>query len=70
MCFGVIERRVVAYDELGHAIVAMALPGQDPAHISRSSRTGSARSAIQSGAATGDEEAPEQNLDRFANGRS
>ncbi|MGH6811429.1 MAG: ATP-dependent zinc metalloprotease FtsH [Methylocella sp.] len=26
------ERRVVAYHELGHAIVAMALPGQDPVH--------------------------------------
>jgi cell division protease FtsH len=26
------ERRVVAFHELGHAIVAMALPGQDPVH--------------------------------------
>jgi cell division protease FtsH len=26
------ERRAVAYHELGHAIVAMALPGQDPIH--------------------------------------
>jgi cell division protease FtsH len=26
------EREVVAYHELGHAIVAMALPGQDPVH--------------------------------------
>ncbi len=26
------ERRIVAYHELGHAIVAMALPGQDPIH--------------------------------------
>jgi cell division protease FtsH len=26
------ERRIVAFHELGHAIVAMALPGQDPVH--------------------------------------
>jgi cell division protease FtsH len=26
------ERRIVAYHELGHAIVAMSLPGQDPIH--------------------------------------
>jgi cell division protease FtsH len=26
------ERRVIAYHELGHAMVAMALPGQDPVH--------------------------------------
>jgi cell division protease FtsH len=26
------EHRIVAYHELGHAIVAMALPGQDPVH--------------------------------------
>jgi cell division protease FtsH len=27
-----VEHRVVAYHELGHTIVAMALPGQDPVH--------------------------------------
>ena len=27
-----LERRVVAHHELGHTIVAMALPGQDPVH--------------------------------------
>lgn len=26
------ERRVVAYHEMGHAIVATALPGMDPVH--------------------------------------
>jgi cell division protease FtsH len=26
------EREIVAYHELGHAIIAMALPGQDPVH--------------------------------------
>ena len=44
------ERKIVAYHELGHAIVAMSLPGQDPVHKISIIPRGSARSATRSSA--------------------
>ena len=44
------ERRVVAHHELGHAMVAMALPGTDPVHKVSIIRAAWARSATPSSA--------------------